>query len=359
MRIALFHATLPEPGRKFGVEVAVHRLANELAKNGDEVTVFSLGPRPADAAYQHERLFIGPRWLRRNHLARWFILPLLLNFAKFEEFDVLHLHGDDWFYFRRTLPTVRTFHGSALREAQSATSPKRKLAQYLVYPLEHLSARLATVPLAIGEETAEIYKARRAVDCGVDLQLFYPGNKSASPSVLFVGGWEGRKRGRFLFETFVEYVLPKISNAKLYMVSESCPAHPNVIYVEFPNDEVLARLMREAWVFARPSIYEGFGIPYVEALASGTAIVSSPNGGANRILADGRYGVLADDNSFGEHLVELLRDSHKRKALEAKGRARAGEFSWAAVAVRHREIYLEAVKEEAAATTPIKSRRRV
>jgi phosphatidylinositol alpha-mannosyltransferase len=236
-----------------------------------------------------------------------------------------------------------TLHGSALREAQSATSPKRKLGQYVIYPLEYLAAKLATIALAVGRDAAGIYKVGRIVDLGVDLQLFRPGNKAANPRIFFVGGWEGRKRGKFLFEAFVEHVLPVFPNAELYMASEFCPTHPNVVYMGFPSDDTLAELMREAWVFALPSTYEGFGIPYLEALASGTAIVSSPNGGANYLLADGKYGTIATDEAFGEQLVGLLEDPGRRKALEGVGRTRAEEFSWAAIAARHREIYAEAM----------------
>jgi phosphatidylinositol alpha-mannosyltransferase len=347
MRVALWHTTLPEPGRKpGGVDVGVHSTANALAKTSDdEITVFSLSPCPVDAAYQHVQLFADAQWLRRNKLARYFILPLLLNLVKFKGFDVLHLHGDDWFYLRRTLPTVRTLHGSALREARSAPSLRRKLMQYIGYPLEHCSAKLATVPLAVGKDAARIYRIKDVVDAGVDPRLFCPGSKAPSPCILFVGTWEGRKRGKFLFETFTRYVLPKVPSAKLYMVSDFCLNHPKVINVKYPSDEVLAKLFREAWVFALPSIYEGFGLPVLEALASGTAVVSSPNGGASHILAGGTYGIIADDASFGEHLVELLRDSHKRKALERAGKARSEKFTWAAVAARYRGAYTEAISK--------------
>lgn len=348
MRVVLWHANLPEFGRKpGGVEVAVHGLANALAENrADEVTVFSLGPRPADAAYRHERLFANSPWLLRNQVARLFFLPFLLNFVRFEGFDVLHLHGDDWFYFRRPLPTVRTLNGSALREARTATSLKRKLSQYALYPLERLSARLPTIPLALGTDTAEIYDIDRVVDYGVDLRLFSPGEKAANPRILFVGAWEGRKRGKFIYKTFVERVLPRAPGAELYMVSDFCPPHPSVVFVEFPSNETLAELYRVAWVFALPSAYEGFGIPYLEALASGTAVVSSPNAGADRILAGGEFGIIAEDRSFGEHLVELIKDPSKRETLETAGRSRAQEFSWVAVADRHREAYAEAVSRK-------------
>ena len=150
MKIALFHTTLPEKGRKLGgVEVAVHRLANQLALDPrDEVTVLSLTPCPEDAKYTHRRLFAGRPALKDRQLLRLFGLPFLMNFIDWNSYDIVHFHGDDWFLLRRPFSSVRTLHGSALFEARSASSLKRKIAQYCVYPLEHLSTRLATVPLA-------------------------------------------------------------------------------------------------------------------------------------------------------------------------------------------------------------------
>jgi phosphatidyl-myo-inositol alpha-mannosyltransferase len=141
MRVALWHTTLPESGRKpGGVDVAVHGLANGLANTGDDkITDFSLSPHLVDAAYQHKQLFADAQWLRRNALTRFFILPLLLNLVKFRGFDVLHLHGDDWFYLRRTLPTVHTLHGSALRDSEEQLWTVFVLTVWLHLPAGKLS----------------------------------------------------------------------------------------------------------------------------------------------------------------------------------------------------------------------------
>lgn len=346
MKIAIFHTTLPEPNRKVGgVEVVVHRLANELAKDrNNKVVVFSLTPKPRDAMYEHFHVFAKAKWLRNNKFARLFILPFLLNFVSFKGYDVLHIHGDDWFWLRRNVPTVRTFQGSALREAQYASSLKRKLSQYLVYIFEHLSVKLATLPVATLEETCRIYGINEIIDNGVDLDLFKPGDKAPKPMILFVGTWEGRKRGKFLFDVFVSEVLPVLPEARLYMVSDYVPTHRNVVFVRFPDDEMLARLYREAWVFAMPSTYEGFGLPYLEALASGTAVISSPNPGALYVLENGKYGVLADDEHFGKRLIELLTNETLRKELEVKGLERAKGFSWSEVAHRYLQIYRKAIE---------------
>ena len=300
-------------------------------------------PGPSGATYRHVRLLAGAPWIGRWIPARLLVLPLLLNFVRFQGFDVLHLHGDDWFYLRRKLPTVRTLHGSALYEARYATSVKRKLVQYLVYPLEHLSASLATVAAAVGRQTGRVYGIEQLVDNGVDPDVFHPGPKDAIPRLLYVGTWEGRKRGRWLHRLFANRIVREVPGVRLDFVSDICNPHPSVNPIRFPDDRRLAELYRNAWVFAYPSVYEGFGIAYLEALASGTAVLSSPNGGAAQVLEDGKYGVIASDESFGDELVDLLRNKERRRSFEERGLERARSLSWEAVAARHREIYQKAI----------------
>lgn len=357
MTIALFHSTLPSPTRKVGgVEVVVHQLANHLVRAGQDVTVFSLSPRPEAAAYDHVHLFRSWPGLLRRPLLRMFVLPMLLNRISFRNYDVVHFHGDDWFYVRRSTPSVRTLHGSALEEARTATSWTRRAAQYLLYPLERLAARLATRTLAIGPRTLDLYPGSQPVNNGVDLSLFHPDAKAPSPEILFVGTWAGRKRGAFLFDTFVREVLPRIPTASLTMVSDqvsdACRDHPSVTFWARPSDAELAALYRRAWVFAYPSSYEGFGLPYLEALASGTAILCSPNDGAHHVLESGTYGLIAEDANFGETLVHLLRTDPLRARLEREGLRRAASFSWNAVAQTHLRFYETARSGSSVPTSP-------
>ena len=323
----------------------MHRLANELAKNPqDEVTVLSLNAPPEDAKYHHQYLFKDQQGLRDDQIKRLFVLPFKLNFVDLKSFDVIHFHGDDWFLFNRGIPSVRTLHGSALFEARSATSVKRKISQYLVYPLEHLAKKLATRPLAVGPETAKIYDIADLANNGVNLDLFSVGEKTPHPQILYIGTWEGRKRGSFMYEQFTQHVLPACPDAELIMVCDHEPEHPNVTCYRFPDDETLAGLYSKAWVFAYPSVYEGFGIPYIEAMASGTAVLCSPNDGANYVLDQGAYGMIVDDDAFATQLTALLTDTKLRAGFIEKGLARAKTFSWQAVAGQHRSVYEEAIR---------------
>ena len=324
--------------------MVVHRLANALADAGGmNVTVYSMDALPPGARYGHRRLFGPFSWLNRNPLARFFVLPALLNFVRFGPADVLHIHGDDWFYLWRPIPTVRTIHGSALFEARTAASWKRRVEQYCLVPMEWLSARLCRISLAIGTQTARLYRTKYGIDNGIDLEVFHPGPKTAHPQVLYVGTWSGRKRGKFLFNAFVNEVLPRNPDAKLCFVSDYCPEHPSVLYRRFPSDEELAGYFRQSWVFAYPSVYEGFGLAYLEAMASGTAVLTSPNDGSLHVLDGGKAGVIASDAEFAARLNELLGSPALRESFEKSGLDRARQFSWSAIAERHRAIYREAI----------------
>lgn len=342
MRIALYHVNLPEPGRKpGGVEVFVHRLANALSSRDHEVEVLTYSAAPADAAYRVRRL--SPHRAESSRLLRQYVASWGLNFQDLGGFDVAHTHGDDWFWLRREVPVVRTFHGSAKLERESATSTKRRLDKSLVYPLELLAARLATARYGVGTDSAAIYRAEGLLPPGIDLLVPMPA-PAERPTILFVGTWAGRKRGELLHRLFVDQIRPAVPGAELWMVAEACEPAEGVRWFQVPSDAELRDLYARAWAFCLPSSYEGFGIPYLEAMAQGIPIVASPNPGSRMLLEEGRYGIIAGDEELGSRLIDLLRNPEQRAALAAAGRERAEEFSWERIAQRHEDAYRAAIE---------------
>lgn len=341
LKVAIYHATLPRAaGRKGGVEAAVHRLANSLAGRDDiDLTVYSSGEAPEDARYAHVSIL---NWSNRRQLTRLLLSPLLLNFQRFGNADVVHLNGDDWFLFRRPFATIRTMYGSALHEARTASTLKRRLMQRLVFRLEKLAIRLAGRTVAIGRETHDLYGTDTTIGMSVDRDTYRPAAKIDHPSVFFVGGWSERKRGQLMYDTFIKTVLPQVPDAHLYMVTDVERPHPSVTFLKKLSDTELAHHLARAWVFAYPSLYEGFGIAYIEAMACGTPIVTTPNAGAADVLDDGRYGSIVDDASFGDEIVALLGDPARRTAMIERGRKRVESYDERTIAEQNIRVYRQA-----------------
>jgi alpha-1,3-rhamnosyl/mannosyltransferase len=106
------------------------------------------------------------------------------------------------------------------------------------------------------------------------------------------------------------------------------------------DDEELARLYRGAACVAYASLYEGFGIPVLEAMACGAPVVTT-RGSAMEEVADGAA-VLVDAHDPEEIAAGIERAATERDTLVARGLERARAFRWEAVAAATVEVYREA-----------------
>lgn len=339
MKIAITNAFLPSE-QSSGVPYQVHHLANALCKLGNDVTVFSFSPEPADALYrthQFRRPATNPRFFP-------FAMAYRLARADFSAFDVVNCHGDNYL-LRSSRPVVRTFHGTALDEMRHARSLRRRLFFLMTIPLEHIGARLADHVVGVSEATrAHMPAVQSVIPCGADLDAFRGGAKSERPTVLFVGTEGGRKRGAWLADIFKNEVLPVLPNAELRIVSEGSGVEPGVSRYGRVSTAELAELYRSAWVFCLPSTYEGFGVPYIEAMAAGTAVVAtSPNEGAREVLADGKYGAFVADGRLAETLTRMLSDDAFRSEFERQGSLRSRDYAWSHVARRYEMLFRDII----------------
>ena len=103
----------------------------------------------------------------------------------------------------------------------------------------------------------------------------------------------------------------------------------DVRFFGFVPDQTLAALYRLASVFAFPSLYEGFGLPPLEAMACGTPVVTSNVSSIPEVVGDAAVQVDPYDTAaIAGGLERVLADPALRATLVARGRERAQHFSW-------------------------------
>ena len=113
-------------------------------------------------------------------------------------------------------------------------------------------------------------------------------------------------------------------------------------------DEAFSALLASAEIAVVPSLYEGFSLPAVEHLASGTPLVASRAGALPEVVGDAAVLVKpGDPEEFAAALRGLLDDGAQRAELAARGLARVGErFAWPAVAAATVGLYRKAINGE-------------
>jgi glycosyltransferase involved in cell wall biosynthesis len=195
------------------------------------------------------------------------------------------------------------------------------------------------------------------VPLGVDPSYFVPppepgpGPWDAGPYVLAVGGVSPRKNGRRALEAFSRwrarggrrqaYRLLVTGNSldHAFGLSEGRDVPEGITLLGHVDDTTLRTLYARAEVLLYPGIYEGFGLPILEAMASGTPVITSSTGSAPEAAGDAA--VLVDPFSVDAIAagLELTTQPEELARLEALGLARARAFTWERSAIATGEVY--------------------
>lgn len=347
MKLAMLSFRLPRPGfKRGGVERVAHDLANALVRRGHEVTVWSADPLPPSAKYSVQALPFANlihSWLGIR-LVSGYLGNVLALLPRYGDVDALIAHGDSLLLPLRGIPLVRVMHGSAREEARTARSLARKVLQFGVWIQELITAG-TQLTVGVSENTTQHnHFVNLIIPNGVDTTRFFPdpAAKSEKPSILFVGTMGGRKRGALLLDWFRVRIQTLIPNAELWMVSDPGLEYPGVCYFTGASDNQLAELYRSAWVYASPSVYEGFGLPYLEAMASGTPVVATANVGSREVTGEGLHAVLLEnDDEFAPALMNLLERASLRDRWVERGLERAQDYSLERVGERYERVLIE------------------
>ena len=261
---------------------------------------------------------------------------------------------------------VVALKGVAADEARFSRSPEEHRRLSSLARLEQRNARAADRVVVPSAYSAQIVRreygipeeALRVVPEPIDLALWTPspnaehplvstGAPDGRPTLLSVARQYPRKDTATLLRAMV-LLQDTIPDAHLRIIGDG-PEFGNLVRLSeelqlqdsvtfhgaIPDDSDLRRCYAEADIFCLPSLQEGFGIVFLEAMAAGLPIVAARAGAVPEVVPDGEVGWLvppADPPALAEALLTLMRDPVMRRRMGTSGRRRARDFDLVPVA---------------------------
>ncbi len=171
------------------------------------------------------------------------------------------------------------------------------------------------------------------------------------PFILYIGGFSARKNVKALINSFIKIISNTnedynlvIAGAKKdlgeYLSSEYSYLASKIIFTGFIPQEELPVFYNACEVFVYPSLYEGFGLPPLEAMSCGAPVITSNVTSIPEVVENS--GLLINpysEDELTQSLEKLLNDESLRKNLSESGLKQASKFSWKITAEKTFEAY--------------------
>ena len=199
---------------------------------------------------------------------------------------------------------------------------------------------------------------------GVDGEIFRPVEVDTEPGrVLFVGHAEDKNKGfRYLLEalralrdqvSFNLTVVQRPGSTGTEHLVQKLGLFGRVTFLEDISTEQLVLEYNRAQIVVSPSLFEGFGLPALEAQACGTPVIATTVGALPDIIEDTVSGLLVppkDVSALREAIEALLQDPDRCRDMGASGRQHVLErFSWREAAAQTVQVYYDAIRQHSAA----------
>jgi glycosyltransferase involved in cell wall biosynthesis len=293
----------------------------------------------------------------KNILWHQRVLPQLADSLRL---DVLHVPSYRRLLWSHPCPLVATIHDLAPFRVPKKYSSARMFYGRVV--ARRLAQRQDAV-IAISENTAQ--DIRKFFDVpsnrisvihnGLEHERFFPGSREQAqaeisqrhklhaPFFLYVARLEHPAKNHVrLISAFNEFKSATGSDWQLVLggsdwhgaeaihsAARQSPFASDIRLLGFVANDDLPNLYRAAEVFVYPSLYEGFGMPPIEAMACGCPVISSTCGSLGEVIGDAAAVVDPEDvSSMAKQLTLLAKDGRLREQLRTAGLVQARKFDW-------------------------------
>jgi len=352
----------------FGIGTYVRNLLREFARqpyddqflvlchpaDRDEIGGFGpkLTPVIEEAAnYSARELLSVPTVLRRLraelfHAPHYVVSPLTPRPYVVTIHDCIHLRFPQYLPHRRAHLYARAMMRLAAKRSHRIITVSEASRRDIVELLGVSTDKIEVIPNAIDERLAAPHTEDEIARVRERFQL-------QDPFVLYAGNIKPHKNIDRLIEAFSLFKQRQPGETRLVIIGDETSRYPNlrrlvhrhqlhkfVRFLGFVSDDQLAALYRLASVFVFPSLYEGFGLPPLEALALGTPVVTSNVSSLPEVVGDAALLIdPLDAGAIADAIARVLSDPVLRDDIVRRGRQRVQEFSWARSAELTREVY--------------------
>jgi glycosyltransferase involved in cell wall biosynthesis len=312
------------------------------------LTVFSHESHPLGDFWEH---FVLPVRLMKKGIDIFHGPASLIPFRKDHYRVVVTIHDLVAFLFPETIPLkygayMRYLLRHAVKRANRIISVSYHTRQDLIDILKVPSEKITV----IHEAPSPIFRPYDPMEVKTFLKERYGIQKKY---IYHLGNIEPRKNLIVLLEAFTRVcrelgpeVQLVVSGQKGWLIrslSQFLKNYPNrdqVLFTGYVPVEELPFFMNGAELFVFPSLYEGFGLPVLEAMSCGTPVISSNRSSIPEII--GSAGILidpTDTRELADRIIFLLGSRKERERLSLSGKEQAAGFSWEEAARRTLDVY--------------------
>jgi glycosyltransferase involved in cell wall biosynthesis len=364
-------------GGKSGVAQYVFSLVRELIQLPTiDLTVFALEDEMPLFGFAKDscRLIPVPRCAAppvKNILWHQWELPKL---AASHRLDLIHVPSYRRLVFHGPCPTVGTIHDLAPFHVRGKYDLARMMyGRVVVKQLARHQKELIAVSHTTAKDIEHFFgipsSRVRVIHNGIDHERFHPGrgdealewmaktHQVEAPFFLYVSRLEHPAKNHVrLIAAFDEFKRVTGSDwqlvlgggewhgsASIYRAASASAFEKDIHFLGFVPDADLPNLYRAAKAMVYPSLFEGFGLPPVEAMACGTPVISSIRGALEEVVADSALTIDPEDiHDIAHALSTLSTEESLANRLIVKGLANANRFHWSRTATAVVDTYRDA-----------------